>query len=214
MSEIETHYPTYDVMALQDEWDSNTKEIVLKRLGPFPKAKFLTKTEEEFIFKISEHIIYDNREDILQWIIHHADQKLQSTIGEGDRKPETPPERELIRHGLKAINKLAKTKHKKEFLTLNTKEQFEILATLQLGKAEQLPEWSKIPQKELFKKLTELIISAYYSHPIVWSEIGYGGPAYPRGYYRIEFGLTDPWEPKLESATPAGFGEESEESGK
>ena len=214
MAEAKTHYPAYDVMALQDEWDSNTKEIVLKRLGPFPKAKFLKKDEEELIAKIAEHIIYDNRADILQWIVHHSDQKLYSTIGEGDRKPETPSERDLIRQGLKAIYKLAKTKHNKNFLEISTKEQFEIMAALQLGKAEQLPEWSKIPQKELFKKLAELIVSAYYSHPTIWSEIGYGGPAYPRGYYRVEFGLTDPWEPKLESANTAGFGEESEEVGK
>jgi len=32
----------------------------------------------------------------------------------------------------------------------------------------------------------------------VWSEMGYGGPAYPRGYYRIEAGVTDPWEAKAE----------------
>ena len=27
-----------------------------------------------------------------------------------------------------------------------------------------------------------LVLSAFYSHPWAWNEIGFGGPAYPRGY--------------------------------
>jgi hypothetical protein len=37
-------------------------------------------------------------------------------------------------------------------------------------------------------------VSAYYSHPWAWDEIGFGGPAYPRGYMRLENGLPEPWE--------------------
>jgi len=49
---------------------------------------------------------------------------------------------------------------------------------------------------DFFKQLLHDTVSAYYSHPLVWSDIGYGGPAYPRGYVRVEKGLTDPWEAK------------------
>jgi hypothetical protein len=38
------------------------------------------------------------------------------------------------------------------------------------------------------------ICGAYYSHPHAWSEIGFGGPANPRGYVRIYFDRRDPWE--------------------
>ena len=34
MKEKRTHYPAYDVLANQEEWDAHTKEIVLARLGP------------------------------------------------------------------------------------------------------------------------------------------------------------------------------------
>lgn len=37
-----------------------------------------------------------------------------------------------------------------------------------------------------------------YPHPRVWSEIGYAGPAYPRGYVRTQLGQLDPWEAKAE----------------
>jgi hypothetical protein len=30
-----------------------------------------------------------------------------------------------------------------------------------------------------------MILSGFYSHPWAWNEIGFGGPAYPRGYMRL-----------------------------
>ena len=42
--------------------------------------------------------------------------------------------------------------------------------------------------------LMEDCVTAYYSHPWAWDEIGFGGPAYPRGYMRLENGLPEPWE--------------------
>ena len=29
------------------------------------------------------------------------------------------------------------------------------------------------------------VLGAFYSHPWAWNEIGFGGPAYPRGYARL-----------------------------
>ena len=31
-------------------------------------------------------------------------------------------------------------------------------------------------------------LAAFYSHPWAWNEIGFGGPAYPRGYMRLQVG--------------------------
>jgi hypothetical protein len=38
------------------------------------------------------------------------------------------------------------------------------------------------------------ILSAFYSHPWAWNEIGFGGPAYPRGYARFGPGQRESWE--------------------
>ena len=37
-------------------------------------------------------------------------------------------------------------------------------------------------------------VSVYYAHPAAWSEIGFGGPASPRGYVRMQANRRDPWE--------------------
>lgn len=196
MSTAVTHYPAYDVLKKMDEWDSHTKEIVRKRLGPFPALKSLSEKEARFITAIAMHIVYDHREEIFDWVVHHIDQKLNSEIGEDQRKVGTPPEKVLIRDGLKALDQAARLSFQKHFGELAADRQFRLLADLQQGKAAWPPEWSHIPQQELFTKLAAEITSAYYSHPAVWSEIGYGGPMYPQIYVRIERGLTDPGEAK------------------
>ncbi len=38
------------------------------------------------------------------------------------------------------------------------------------------------------------VVAVYYAHPWAWDEIGFGGPAYPRGYMRLEEGEPEPWE--------------------
>lgn len=42
--------------------------------------------------------------------------------------------------------------------------------------------------------LVQDVVDAYYAHPYAWDEIGFGGPAYPRGYMRLEGGRPEPWE--------------------
>ena len=37
-------------------------------------------------------------------------------------------------------------------------------------------------------------LEGYYAHPWAWDEIGFGGPAYPRAYTRLERGEPEPWE--------------------
>jgi len=199
MQEIRTRYPGYDILKEQYHWDDHTREIVLKRLGPFPEHKFLNEYQAQMIFAIAQHVVYDNRKEILDYVLHHMDSTLSSLVGEDQRKAGTPEQKVLIREGLKAIDKLANKKYGKPFLEINIEQQLSVLTALHKGQAPPMDEWQTIPQKELFKKLATTIVSAYYSHPTVWSEIGYGGPAYPRGYVRVERGLTDPWEAKRDA---------------
>lgn len=193
---VRTRYPGFDILSQKKEWDPHTREIVLKRLGPFPELQFLSEQEADMVRVITKHLVYEERDEIIDFVIHHLDQKLNSNIGESQRSPQAPAAKDLIRWGLAALNQVALDHYDEAFVKLVEKKQFEILAALQQGQVPMVPDWSKVPQQDLFKKLLSEIVPAYYSHPTVWSEIGYGGPAYPRGYYRIEFGLTDPWEAK------------------
>ena len=50
----------------------------------------------------------------------------------------------------------------------------------------------------------------YYSHPKAWNEIGFGGPASPRGYVRLDGDRPDPWE-AIEAEPGTGTGAERAE---
>jgi hypothetical protein len=50
------------------------------------------------------------------------------------------------------------------------------------------------------------VLSSFYSHPWAWNEIGFGGPAYPRGYARMGAGQREDWE-----SGPAQSGDPVEE---
>lgn len=193
-----THYPDYNVLELMDEWDSHTREIVKKRLGPFSGPSSLSESETLLLKDIIKNITFDDRDEIINWVVAHIDQTINNEAGENQRKSGTPKIAVLIRTGLAAVDHLSKKEYSKGFCDLEPQRQSSIIGSLQLGTAAKVPEWSQVPPKEFFKKLASEIISAYYSHPIVWSDIGYGGPAYPRGYVRLEFGVKDPWEAKLD----------------
>ncbi len=51
-----------------------------------------------------------------------------------------------------------------------------------------------MPVHRYWMLLLQDCVEAYYAHPLSWDEIGFGGPAYPRGYMRLERGEPEPWE--------------------
>lgn len=193
-----SHYPHYDVMHEAEAWDGHTRDVVRKRLSPNENYSFLDNQEANTLARIVATLVDDERSEIIAYILNHIDRRLKSKIGESERKVGIPAEVDLIRNGLALIDDVAKNSDGQEFASLPLQRRQTILGELE---RQQLPiPWSNkgFPQKELFTKLLRLAVESYYSHPAVWSEIGHGGPAYPRGYVRTEPGLADPWEAQAE----------------
>lgn len=42
--------------------------------------------------------------------------------------------------------------------------------------------WQRMPVHRYWLLLMQDVVDAYYAHPYAWDEIGFGGPAYPRGF--------------------------------
>lgn len=192
-----TRYPSYNVMKEKEHWDRHTRQIVSSRLAGTDHYAFLTKTEVDLLTSVCSLLTGDNRKQIISYIISHIDQTLHSPVGEGQRKPNIPEGYVLVRLGLQAMNHSAREKFGCSFTRLTPDNQRQFLTSLHQEQA-LTENWNLVPQKELFKKLLKLTLEAYYSHPTVWSEIGYGGPAYPRGYVRTQLGQLDPWEAQPE----------------
>ncbi|HET9784219.1 MAG TPA: gluconate 2-dehydrogenase subunit 3 family protein, partial [Terriglobales bacterium] len=54
--------------------------------------------------------------------------------------------------------------------------------------------WKRMAVQRYWLLLVNEVVRVYYAHPWAWDEIGFGGPAYPRGYMRLERGDAEPWE--------------------
>jgi hypothetical protein len=193
-----SHYPSFDVMNEQDEWDDHTQSIVTSRLNSEISSRFLTAAETEILRQICSLLVNDQTPDVLDFILGHIDQTLHQSPGESQRKVGVPHAPELVRSGLGAIEQGARLKYASSYTDLDIHKQIQYLQWISESVAEPKDVWSHIPQEELFKKLMNLTVESYCSYPKVWSEIGYAGPAYPRGYVRTQLGQLDPWEAQPE----------------
>lgn len=193
-----SHYPHYNVLDAAEDWDPHTRKIVEARLLPLESVEHLTTAETKTLYSVVAALIDDDRSEILDYVVKHFDDTLGKRIGESQRKTGVPPQADLIRRTLSGLGKTARDNYGKPFPELTVDEQRTILGQLERGQIPADGIWMNLPQKEAFTKLLSLTVEAYYSHPKIWSEIGHGGPAYPRGYVRTGPGLVDPWEAQRE----------------
>jgi hypothetical protein len=173
---IEGHYPGYDVMVHREEWDEHTRHVIDKRMRRAQAPRFFTPQEAADLRCALSRLLLEEDPWLLDKVLEHIDGTLTHGTGDGYRPEWQPPEAQFWRAGV---------------------------ALLGDGFAGKPPEWQdeqlrylQEHHQEFFKALLKEAITGYCSLPPVWSFMGYGGPAFPRGYVRIELGLKDPWEAK------------------
>ena len=62
-------------------------------------------------------------------------------------------------------------------------------------------DWHGLPASRVWSLWTRYACTAFYAHPWAWNEMGFPGPAYPRGYKNIGVGKREPFE--VPDAQPA-----------
>jgi hypothetical protein len=104
-----------------------------------------------------------------------------------------PPLQEAWRKGLAGLAKEAQAQFGRPFDDLCTDDREALCRRLHRGEAD--PALWEVPARAFFNDmLLKAIVSVYYAHPSAWSEMGFGGPASPRGYVRMGLDEHDPWE--------------------
>ncbi|MFL6605007.1 MAG: gluconate 2-dehydrogenase subunit 3 family protein [Steroidobacteraceae bacterium] len=191
-------YPGYDVLNKRNSpsWNDLTRRVVDERLAIDPEQhRFFTDAEWLTVCALCERIVpqVPHRTRLIP-VPALLDQKLDSDARDGYRDARLPPIREAWRRALFALDAEARSGHGRSFHQLDPIQQIELLLAVQTGQVQD-PAWRNLPPKVFFtKRLLHDIVSAYYAHPTAWSEIGFGGPASPRGYVRLGFDRRDPWE--------------------
>jgi len=191
------YYPGYSTLSQQKFWDEATRKVVLERVKNVPPIRFFSAEEAMLMNEICKRLLPqdDRDEEHKVPILPQIDQRLYESKLDGYRYESMPPDREAYQLGLKAIQEIAEQLHATKFENLTPEQQGQILKSLHDGKPEGALEiWKRMPAHRLFMLMMQDCIDVYYAHPWAWDEIGYGGPAYPRAYMRLENGQPEPWE--------------------
>jgi hypothetical protein len=190
-------YPGFSTLAQKGFWDEATRTVVEARVHQVPPIRFFTAKELPLVEAVFARIIpQDDRDDAHRIpVVNMVDDRLFAGRIDGYRYEDMPPDGEAYRLGLRGIDSVARALHGRPFVQLSPTEQDEALWTIHSDEPAGGEEiWKQMPADRFWLMLVSDAVDAYYSHPFAWDEIGFGGPAYPRGYFRLENGLAEPWE--------------------
>lgn len=191
------YYPGFSTLSQKAFWDEATLEVVTMRVEQTPPIRYFTPDQAKFWRAVFDHLIpqYDRTPDRRIPIVEPLDQRLYRNQGIGYRYESMPPDREAFRLGEQAIDAEAKQRFGGAFLDLPQLQQELVLQAIHDKKPAAAPSiWKQMSVARFWQLLMQDAIEAYYSHPWAWDEIGFGGPAYPRAYTRLERGEPEPWE--------------------
>jgi hypothetical protein len=191
------YYAGFSTLAQQHYWDAKTRSVILDRVHNVPAARFFDPEQTRLLEAICARLVpQDDRDDAHRVpIAPQIDRRLADGDGDGYRYEDMPPDPEAYLLGLKAIDESMQSQYGCGFVTAARSRQDELLRSLHDGKplVDHIA-WQRMPVKRFWTLILSDCIDAYYSHPYAWDEIGFGGPAYPRAYMRLENGEPETWE--------------------
>lgn len=193
---IRNRYPKSDILAQRGQWDEATRRVVLDRVNNVPPFRFFDDHERATLEALCARVIpqshrpAERRVPIAPWIDQAC---LQGSV-EGFRLDDMPRLADAWRWGLLGLDETALALLFRHFADLHGDEQDQVLETIR-SSTPPGEVWLRMPARRwwTFVALRQ-IAGVYYAHPYAWDEIGFGGPAYPRGYAALNFGAPEPWE--------------------
>lgn len=189
-------YPAYDVLAKWNtpSFDETTRAALASRLAPPPAPRFFdAESFATLQAAVSRLAPQEGRAQPVP-TAHWIDQRLAEGVGEGYRDEHMPYQDEAWRRGIAGISGEACRRFGARFADLGGERQDELLRAVQAGEVDR-ETWGGLDAARFFRHgLLRLTAALAYAHPSAWSEIGFGGPASPRGYVRLGPDQRDAWE--------------------
>lgn len=177
-------YPDFDVMASRDHWDSVTRELLVDRVEQVPACRFFDAEEQCTLGAFLDVVLAQDSEPRIP-VLEMVDAKLFEGRLDGYRYEDMPADDETWKRV---------ARHLDGFADLDAAAQREFVGRFADGDLK----WDDLNVARAWSVVTRGALSEFYSHPWAFNEIGFRGPAYPRGYMRRNMGPTgvDPDEPQ------------------
>ena len=177
-------YPDFDVLASSASWDEATTKVVLARLHLADQFRFFAAGELATLRAFCDVTVAQDGEPRVP-VPEMIDAKLAAGRLDGYQYDGMPDDRDAWHLVLTGLDEVAEDRYgQPTFAACDADAREAIvgdLARAQLSGGS----WEQLNVKRAWSVCMRMILAAFYSHPWAWNEIGFGGPAYPRGYMRL-----------------------------
>lgn len=185
-------FPGFDVLDQVHTWDDVTTGVVLARLAPVSDLSFFTAAEDAVARPLCDLLLAQDDDPRIP-VVALIDARLAAGETDGWRYDDMPPDPQAWRDTLAALDDDARAAHDQLFHVCAPQQQAALVqAVFDAGHHGEA--WYAWPAAHVWSLWTRYACAAFYSHPWAWNEIGFGGPAYPRGYKNIGLDARERWE--------------------
>jgi Gluconate 2-dehydrogenase subunit 3 len=183
-------FPGFDAAAQSRHWDPVTAGVVLDRLGMPPDIRFFTPAEEAAATALCDQLL-GQADDPLVPLVPLIDSRLAEQQTDGWHYGDMPEDGQAWRDSLAALDADAEDKFGRRLAECGPAEQQAVIQAVQdLSSGD----WHGLNAGHVWSLWTRYACTAFYAHPGAWNEIGFPGPAYPRGYKNAGLGAREPFE--------------------
>jgi hypothetical protein len=193
---VADRFPDYDVLAAREtqSWNAKTREVIDERLALQVPEGALSATRLATLRMVVGRLCPDPEgrpaTTTLAMLVH----RIAEDAGEGHRHHRLPRTRECWERGLDALEAEARARYGVAFAALTGENSDIVLRAVSEGDV-RAAEWAHLPPKLFWSwRLLPDCVGAHWAQPSLWSAMGFGGPAAPRGYVRTGIDRRDPWE--------------------
>ena len=192
-------YPDHDVLEQRDHWDEVTRRLVVERVTEVPEIRFFEPAEVETLGAFAEVVLAQDSEPRIP-VLEYVDEKLFQGERDGYRYFDMPDDDETWRLVARGLDEEARNRGVDRFALLGMEDKLEVCHRFSKGELYG-GVWATINVSRAWSLALRYLTQAFYAHPWSWNEIGFGGPAYPRGYSRfgsphLQGGEREAWEGK------------------
>jgi hypothetical protein len=191
-------FPGYDVLSQATNWDDTTSGLVLARLDPPGPLRFFTPAEATTAAALFDQLLHQRQEPRVP-VLSMVDARLADGQTDGWRYDDMPEDAQAFRTSLAGLDADAEAAGSEGFSDLPWETQADVVDAVQSADGT----WRELPAARVWSLWTRYACTAFYSHPWAWSEIGFGGPAYPRGYGNLGMDRREHWEVRDTGAADA-----------
>jgi hypothetical protein len=183
-------FPGFDALDESGRWDPVTAGVVLSRIGMPPDVRFFTPAEEAIATALCDRLL-DQHSGSRVPVVPLIDARLAERQTDGWHYHDMPEDGRAWCESLAALDADSTDRFGIGFAAATAPQQ-EVLIGAVHGLGGDA--WHGLVAKHVWSLWTRYACTAFYSQPSAWNEIGFPGPAYPRGYKNAGVDAREPFE--------------------